>query len=383
MASGPYFDPRRGSWAVQWHDGRRWRRTVVIKRRPGWKPEHGRPKKTPPEALAAVLEYADRERAARRSRHVDPARTVEDFLETYRSTYTLDHAAGSARELTKAVRLFLAWCQASKVGRLEQVTPTACRRWIEDRAREQSQKTGRPISYARLKQERALLAAAWARAVRHEEVPSNPWLAVEVPARPTRTAKGSWTPEEFARLCEAARPWLRDILILGAYTGLRISALLAMEWSWVELARPDGKGFGWVAVPIDFDKAHKGYRVPIARPVHDLLFRRQIHHRRRDHDRVLSGQSGRPATAGVVGTAILRACARAGLAKPSSPNHHLRRTFGRWAVLGHLTGRPVPLYVASRWMGHGNVATTERYLDLHLDDSSAWMEEHEPGSGER
>ena len=76
---------------------------------------------------------------------------------------------------------------------------------------------------------------------------------------------------------------------------------------------------------------------------------------------------------GEVGKAVRLACERAGLPRPDAPCHALRRTFGRWAVLGHLTGRPVPLYVVSRWMGHHSVEMTERYLDLSRESSQEWM----------
>src|SRR5690242_10390542 len=75
MASGPYFDKRRGSYNVQWFDGRRWTRATVY-RVPNWKPGRPEPKKVPPEALAALKVYADREKAARQRVAIDPAATV-------------------------------------------------------------------------------------------------------------------------------------------------------------------------------------------------------------------------------------------------------------------------------------------------------------------
>lgn len=382
MASGPYFDPRRGTWSVQYSDGVAWHRVVVIPRRLGWQPKHGKPKKVPPEALAAVKHYADLERAARRRRPFDPGRTIAAFLADYRALYAGRRTAGSLMQLERAIKLFLDWCGPRKLVLLDKVTAHECRAWIADRARQTSRKTGLRISYARLRQERALLAAAWARAVRNGELAANPWVAVEVPARAVKGPKPSWTPGEFARLLAEARPWLRDILVVGVQTGLRISALLAMDWSWVKWARSGESGYGWIEVPAAHDKAGKGYRVPISRTCHDVLFRRRVH-RDDARGRVLTGQGGGPSHANNTGSAIIRACKRAGLPRPTSPNHHLRRSFGRWAILGHLTGRPVPLYVVMSWMGHSHVTTTETYLDLHRDDSSAWMDEAGPSGEQR
>jgi integrase len=373
MASGPYFDRRRGTYSVQWHDGRKWRRVVVVKRRPGWKPSHGEPKKVPPEALAAVAEYAAKERAARRDRPADPSITVTAFLAEYQAAYAPRRAAGSVKQLGQAVRRFVAWCAENRARRLEQVTKEVCQRWIDERAGETSAKTGKPISYARLRQERALLSAAWSRAVKKGQLTANPWLPVEIPGRPTRAKKGSWTPEQYARLRAACKAWLRDVLELGCHTGIRISALLALEWGDVHR----GKGLGEIRVRPEWDKAGKGYKVPICRRVDGLLKQRRIY-RDPGVPTILTGARGKPTKITTTATAIIRACARAKLPKPASPNHHMRRSFGRWAVLGHLTGRPIPLYVVSRWMGHSSVKMTEEYLDIHEDESASWMEEFRP-----
>lgn len=53
---------------------------------------------------------------------------------------------------------------------------------------------------------------------------------------------------------------------------------------------------------------------------------------------------------------------RVGLAKPAMPIHCLRHTFG--AVMA----RRVPLGVLQRLMGHSEIATTMRYVDVSEDD---------------
>jgi integrase len=381
MASGPYFDKRRGTYTVQWFDGRRWTRTTVC-RAAGWKPGQPRPRKDPPEALAAVKEFSDREKQARSREPSDPRRTVAEFLADYRVAYERSQAQGSLRQLDQVVRTFTDWCGRAKVVRLDDVNPAACQRFLDDRAGAMSRKTGQPIAPRRLAQERALLSGAWKRAAKLGEIPANPWTPTAAPGwdkeRRRRRHHPSWTPDEFARLYQAARPWLRDILTLGVQTGIRVSALLSLEWRDVHWANDEGKGFGEIEVRPEWDKGGKGYRVPISAKCHDLLMRRQADRRSRS-DRLLTGQAGKPTRMTTTATGIIRACHRAGLPEPKSPNHHMRRTFGRWAVLGHLTGRPIPLYVVSRWMGHSSVQITEDYLDVRSDEGQDWMAEFKPG----
>lgn len=60
--------------------------------------------------------------------------------------------------------------------------------------------------------------------------------------------------------------------------------------------------------------------------------------------------------------AITGLYARVGLAKPAMPIHALRHTFGT------VMARRVPLGVLQRLMGHSEIATTMRYVDVNEDD---------------
>jgi integrase len=376
MASGPYWNPKRGTYSVQWKDGTRWKRTTITKKRPGWKPGDPAPKKIPPEAVAALADYQRRENANRDKRN-DPRQTVREFLDAFAATYHLSRKANSLRLLQNAIKTFLDWCDANGITRLEEITSATCHRWITDRAMTISPATGRKIGYATLKCERGLIATAWSEAYQREEISKNPWVSVKVPGKPPDKVRGSWSREELNRLLAVSKPWLRDLLIVGCNTGLRIKALSGLKWSDIHWNESDeeGGGYGVIVVPRDLDKIDRGYRVPISRECHDVLFRRKIH-RAAHASRVLTGHGGQPILrAASTDAAIRKACRRAGLATPDSPNHHMRRTFGRWAVKGQLTGRPIPVYVVSRWMGHTSIATTEHYLNITHEDSQQWIAE--------
>lgn len=376
MASGPYPDPRRGTWAIQWHDGVKWRRTVVVKKRPGWKPGQPMPKNPPPEAKAKLADFIKKEETAKKRRGVGVDRTVGDFLEAFREGYAT-RKEGSQVELGKAIKVFLDWCESRKITLLDQVTASACHQWMDHRAKTKASRTGKPMAFATLKKERALLARAWSEALRREEVDRNPWVAVEVPGKPSTKVRDSWTPDQLVKVTGASGPWLRDLILVGCHTGLRIAALRSLEWKDIDWNAEDDKGFGFVNVRPELDKAGKGYRVPIDRICHDVLARRFLY-REANETYILTGKRGHHIKrSSLTGKAIRAACKRAGLKMPESPNHHMRRTFGRQAVLGQLTGRPIPLYVVSKWMGHSSIQMTEKYLALSHDDSARWMEEAE------
>jgi integrase len=379
MASGPHFDKQRGTYRVQWHDGYRWRRPTVHKIS-GWKPGSPEPKKIPPEAQAAVKIFADRERAARSNRPVDPSLSVVDFLATYRIAFSVEHADGSIIQLNQAVRTLAAWCAVNKVVRLDQITTSVCQKFLDWRAAQISKKTGKPISPGRVNQERALLSGAWSRAVKLGEMPASPWKPTTAPGwskeRKKRKERSHWTPEQYAALIVKTKPWLRDLLTLGTQSGLRIAALCGLEWRDIRWTAKDGRGFGTIVVRPELDKAGRGYSVPMSKTAHDLLFRLSSV-RNEDCPFVLHSARGRKLRVSVTDPAIRRACRRAGLRAPSSPNHHMRRTFGRWAVLGQLTKRAIPVYVVMRWFGHSHIETTMSYLDLTDTDNQDWMAEPE------
>ncbi len=374
MASGPYADPRRGTWSVQWFNGVRWCRTVVVRKRPGWKPGDPMPKKPPPEAIAELAAYTRKEQLARQRKGVNVDLTVAEFLAAHVEGYA-GRKAGSKLELEKVVAVFLAWCKENKIERLRDVTSAIAHRWMDHRARTKAVRTGEPIAHATLKKERGLLMGAWSEALKRETVERNPWIAVEVPGKPSTKERGSWTPDELTRLLAVADRWLADLLLIGCHTGLRIAALIALEWRDIKWTK-DGPGFGFVIVRPEIDKAGKGYRVPIDQTLHDVLARRLIH-RDAHTTHVLTSRRSQPIKKSFISDRAIRAaCKRAGLKMPDSPNHHMRRSFGRQAVLGQLTGRPIPIYVVSKWLGHSSIQMTEKYLALSHDESAKWMEEY-------
>jgi integrase len=327
----------------------------------GWKP--GDPKPREPTPVLEVKAEKNRLEEAIRSGRRSEVVTVRTFLDARKD---LCQATGSKNSegAFKVFDHFADWCEAKGIETVDRVTPTLCDDWFRARSREISPKTKKPRSYNAMARDRGLLSAAWNRAIRLGTLQSNPWTAIDVPAKPHAPKRGSWSPEELETLLAVCNPWLRNILIVGTNTGLRINALINIEWRDIRLGGP---GLGELYVRKELDKGGRGYTVPLSKKCHDLLVSLP-----RRAPTVIVGMKGRPLKCqDTVAMAIERACNRAGL--PVATSHFMRRTFGRWAILGHLTGRPVPLYVVSRWMGHSNTRITETYLNITETEDHEWM----------
>jgi integrase len=359
MASGPYFDRKTGAWTVQYFDGQ-WRRVVVMRKAHGWTKDKGRPKKIPLFATQELERYAAIEENARRVHSSGVPHRLDQFLEKHVSHYRNEKTRNS---VDKTAKQFLAWCDSRDISTFNQVTTDLCVEWLEH--------LGKSLKVTTIRTRRAQLIGAWTKLCKRKGIP-NPWIAAEVEGKPEIKKRGAWTKEEFDAILAVSRPWLKEVLIVGANTGLRINALMNLEWKHIE--RPNDanqKGFGYVVVPPELDKTGRGYRVPISAALATLLNEIEITTKR---EHIVAGQGGQKMRhSSGTGQAIIRACKRAGLKKPDSPNHHLRRTFGRWAVSGALTGTSVPTYYVSRWLGHTNIQTTMIYLDITDEDSTRFM----------
>jgi len=330
------------------------------------------PKNPPPEAKVALGVFQKKEDQARKRKGYHPDRLVAEFLQSHLDGYHIGRQPGSKLAMDQVAAVFLAWCDTNKIKKLEDVTSEACNQWMANRAATKAVRSGKVIEYATLKKELGLLATAWSEGLRRGNVESNPWKTVEVPGKPTNKKRGSWSPEEFERLIAVCRPWLKDFLTVGCHTGMRAEALGGIEWRDVRHASEEAVGMGHLIIRPELDKTGKGYSVPIHPKVHDVIARRFVHSRF-DHELILATQRGFAITKNVTDVAIRSACARAGLGNPDSPNHHCRRTFGRWAVHGHLTGKKISMYTVSQWLGHGSLQMTSRYLQLSEEDSSRFM----------
>ena len=358
-------DSRRGTWHVKWRSADGWKKVKVADPLPTWRIGQPMPKRPPLEAVKALAKFQQLEQDASAQRQ-SPTRSVRlaDFLAAHRAAKAPVLRAPSVALYGKVHAEFLRWCSARRIELVEQVTPEVCELWLTERLA--------TVKASTATTDRAYLQAAWRRGVKLRMIPENPWEHTTRP-RFERVKKASWTPEEFDRLLAASRPYLRDILLLGVHTGFRIRALLGLEWRDVQFNQDaEVKSFGRIHLRPEMDKGKRGLVLPMDRVANEVL-RRRYAVRSREHDRVLANAYGRASDQPSTGVAILRACRRAGLPEIGSPNHAMRRTFGRWCVHGHMSGTPIPIYVVSRFLGHASVEQTESYLDIEKDLGEKWL----------
>jgi integrase len=124
-----------------------------------------------------------------------------------------------------------------------------------------------------------------------------------------------------------------------------------------------------IHVPAEIAKSKKSRRIPLhpsASAVLDEIGRRA-------KGRVFLGTTGNPLEESSIRKAIKTACRKAGVGEFST--HAMRRTFGRWAVLGQgpWDGKPIPVYVVSKILGHSSISITMAYLDLDENAADKWI----------
>lgn len=364
MASRPYFDESKGWWYMKWKSPDRGWRPERLCKHPGWSKGQRAPKRPPPEAVRLARAWEDKESQARAGRVVDTGRAVDlrTFIDSYILTAEADQAPGSLAILRRVSGLFVDWCKGRGIETVPGVTPEVCRLYLATRARAQGRK-GEGLAYKTLKTERGTLAPAWSQAVMDGRIAANPWLRVPVPGKPRVERPPFWTAEEVSRLVAACKPWLADVVLVGVNTGLRITALLGLEWRDVDFTT------GLVTVRIELDKAGRGYRVPMSATANEVLGRRWTL-RKDSNPLVFPGpRKGKKVPSCRTFEAIGRAVRRSGVADHGRFNHMTRHTFATNAVM-----RGVPLKVVSSWLGHSSVAMTEKYAHVIPEKSREYMD---------
>jgi integrase len=160
-------------------------------------------------------------------------------------------------------------------------------------------------------------------------------------------------PGQFEKLLMACPAWLRPMVTLARYTGLRRGNILGVTWGQVELDR----GL------INLDRTKNGHRlaVPLSEtPLKMLLTLKKARVVRLDCPYVFN-EGGKPYNPYQVSMAFKRACKRAGV--PDFRFHDLRHDFA-----SNLVQRGNDIYLVQHLLGHRDGRMTQRYAHLRVED---------------
>jgi integrase len=324
-------------------------KTVSLGKHPEPYPPSRPPKKPPQFILDRAREFAEIEYRAQHGLQGAPARAKDltVYLDAYLEAYAGTRRRGSVKQIRRHVRTFLEFARVRGITTVQAVTRAVCRDYLEERIKH--------VAHTTLRTERGFLIAIWTRAVEDELVMANPWTYAKVPGKPIKRAPTFWSADEIRAIAHHChRPWQRDLVLLLANTGLRVSTALAMQWGWIEGKR------GTVRIPAR-ERIKTSYVHILNDPARVILQRRALEVPSGKDDLVFPN----PLREGVVPydsarAAIDRAITKAGV-KPGHV-HDLRHSYGR-----ALAAAGVPLNVIQAQLGHTTLTMTGIYSTADLD----------------
>lgn len=242
-------------------------------------------------------------------------------------------------------------CQTFGATPIEDVTAEAIERWKADFTRE------RQPSNRTLQKYLVGLHGIFRRAGRVHRLTRNPVADVERPRLPRRAGIEVFSREEVMALIRAAESEQDSAMYLtAAFTGLRLGELLGLRWEDVDFAAD------LIRVRHNYSgsregtpKSGRGRAVPMMREVAEALAK--LGGRERftgDQELVFCDPIGRHLGAKSLSARYKRALVRADLRQLRF--HDLRHTFGTHAI------RLADPREVMEWMGHADLATTQKYL---------------------
>lgn len=289
-AHGPrlYLDPTRRQWAIR--DGARFVRT-------GWgEDDRGAAEKS-------LAEYLGKKHKPEPSNNP----LIDDVLTVYGNEHGPHTKA--AQNLAYQLGSLLKWWSGKRVS---DITARACRSFTSSRTDSAARRDLETLRAA---------VRYWHR----EYGPLSMLPALVLPPKPE--SRDRWlTRNEAARLLWAARrtPHLTRFILIGLYTGTRSGAILAMEWSWIDVQR------GVMRRRAAGEGETTKRRPPVRLGARILSHLRRFHKRDQEQGlRYVVSFDGRPVVKLRRSWATARK--RAGLDKTVTP-HCLRHTRATWMM---------------------------------------------------
>lgn len=364
----PQFDPSNGRWYIRYRTPDGGRRKKLLPRHPGWKRLDRRPRTVPAEVLAYARPFQDIDARVKVGLPVSlPTRTpLGPFLDDHARSFALaGHRPNSIKELANAIRQFRAYCEARGLATVQQVTPAACRGFMEHCA-------GAGKARATIEKFKGLIGPAFSRARDDGLIARSPWEKLEAPGRRRTEESPFWSDAEAEAIEAHLSGWARDLFVVGVHCGFRINALLNLRWGDVRWSDPKYPG-GSLHCRAELSKNGRAYRVPLFPRLRETLrARREALGRPPDDALVFPGRKGKVMGHRTPDLAIAKAMRLAGLADRGRRCHAMRETFGT-----RCGARGVNPRTLMEWMNHSSIKQSMKYC--HYDAAAEGPEVEKMG----
>ncbi len=203
------------------------------------------------------------------------------------------------------------------------------------------------------------LKAAFSKAVVWEYITDNPFKKIKAPKQ-VESFPIFITKVELRTIVDnTEHEFIKDIIITGFYTGMRLSELTNMNWSWVDF----NQNLLTVKNSNNFTtKSRKERIIPIHQRVKDILVRRYSTNGKSTF--TFYRNSGIKLNEDFVSKQFKKAVRSANL-NDNIHFHSLRHSFA-----SALVQRGVSLYAVKELLGHENIKTTQIYSHLQRENLS-------------
>ena len=158
--------------------------------------------------------------------------------------------------------------------------------------------------------------------------------------------------DEFETLIKAVKmPWLRDLIIVAAFSGMRRGELVQLRWTDVDLENQtiQIRSHGKIRT-----KYGKSRTVPVNPDVRKAILRRKT----QMGSEFVFHSNGHPIDGRHL-SRMFKRCVRRAKLNDRYHFHSLRHSFGSWLVQSNAS-----LYQVQKLLGHSNIRVTEMYSHL-------------------
>ncbi|MBI2470201.1 MAG: site-specific integrase [Planctomycetes bacterium] len=268
-------------------------------------------------------------------RYVSNNKTLSDMMEKFMKEHAPKVSVSMQRSYSASLKHLLPFFGNPK---LPSITPKIINEYKVLRKAEEAKP-------ATINRELAMLSKAFNLAVKEWEwLKENP--VSKVPKEKENNERDRWlTEDEEKRLIANSPSWLKDIIVFGLHTGLRIGELLSLEWYRVSLLRKN--------IIIQESKNGKPRTVPLSQIALDILTQKSKV-RNIKNDFVFTSCVGTKIDSDNFRRSINGVLKRVGI-EGVTP-HTLRHTFAT-----RLAQRGIDIYKISKLMGHKDIRMTQRY----------------------